>query len=138
MFSRARNSDGEDEILAQINIVPFVDISLVLLIIFIVTVNQILTPAIRVRLPESSHTDSVADVGSIDISISNEGVVYLGKDIVSLKELRVRVENMHKIKPQRGVVLGIDKSTYFQRVVDVLDAINGLGITKLDIRTIKH
>jgi len=134
---RSTNFD-EDEILAQINIIPLVDVSLVLLIIFIVTVNQILTPSLKIKLPQSSHVDQVTDLESIDVSISSEGIVYLENEIVTLKELRARVADRHKKDPSAGVVLNIDKSVYFQKVVDALDIFNGLGITQLDIRTIKN
>ena len=131
-----RIRDDEDEILAQINIIPLVDVSLVLLIIFIATVNHILTPSIRIKLPEAVYTANTVEDEGISISISSEGIMYLGKDIVTLKELRSGVEELHKSKPDAGVILHIDKSVHFQRVVDALDVVNGLGISKLDIRTL--
>jgi biopolymer transport protein ExbD len=124
---RIKNND-EDEILAQINIIPLVDVSLVLLIIFIVTVNHILTPSIRIKLPQSSHASAMSDIESIDISISSEGVIYLENEVVTLKELKTRVENIHAKDPERGVILNIDKSVHFQRVVDALDIFNGLHL----------
>lgn len=136
MFFQARNN--EDEILAQINVIPLVDVSLVLLIIFIVTVNHILTPSIRIKLPEASHTNTMSGADSINISISNEGIIYLEDKVVTLKELRERINGLHLKNPERGVVLNVDKSVYFQRVVDALDVLNGLNLAKLDIRTIKN
>ena len=131
-------SSEEDEILAQINIIPMVDVSLVLLIIFIETVNHILTPSIKIKLPESTSATSMADIESINISISSEGVIYLEDKVVTLKELKERVGLIHKKNPEKGVVVNVDKSTRFQRVVDALDVLGGLAITKLDIRTIKN
>ena len=130
-------SHEEDEVLAQINIIPLVDVSLVLLIIFIVTANYILTPSLRIKLPQSSHTNIMSDLQSINLSISNEGIISLEGEIVTLKELRERIERLHTKNPQRGVVLNIDKSVRFQRVVDALDILNGLNLSKVDIRTIK-
>ena len=128
-------SDDDDEIISQINIVPLVDVSLVLLIIFLVTANHILTPAIKIKLPQSSHVKTMSDVESLEISMSNEGVVYLMNKVVTLKELKTQLKTLSKKHPQKGVVFSVDKSVYFQRVVDVLDVLNDLGITKLDIRT---
>ena len=133
MASRIFNDD--DEILAQINIIPLVDVSLVLLIIFIATVNQILTPSIRIKLPEAITAANIPEDNGIHITISSEGVMYLGKDVVTLKELRAKVDELNKANPEAGVILHIDKSVHFQRVVDALDVVNGLGISKLDIRT---
>lgn len=135
MAFRVQNND--DEILSQINIIPLVDVSFVLLIIFIVTVSHILTPSISIKLPQSTHADNFTSMESINIAVSNEGIVYLNNEIVTLKELKDRVNRIHTTHPERPVVLNIDKSVYFQRVVDALDALGELGITKLDIRTIK-
>lgn len=131
-------SEDDDEILAQINIIPLVDVSLVLLIIFIATVNHILTPSIKINLPQSSKATTVTDVGSVNIFISSEGVLYLDDKIVTLKELEAQVGAIHKKSPDKPIVINVDKSTYFQRVVDALDVLNGLGIEKLDLRTIKN
>lgn len=136
-LSYRMKDNEEDEILAQINIIPLVDVSLVLLIIFIVTVNHILTPSIRIKLPQSAHANNVTDVESMNVSVTGEGVIYLDNEVVTMKELKERVQKMHEQNPDRGIVLNVDKSVYFQRVVDVLDAINELGISRLDIRTIK-
>ena len=134
---RIQSSD-EDEILAQINIIPLVDVSLVLLIIFIVTVSHILTPSIKIKLPQSSHTKTMSDIESINISISNEGIIYLEEKIVTLKELKEQINSIHTRSPEKGVVLNVDKSVYFQRVVDALDVLNELNLSKVDIRTIKN
>ncbi len=137
MSFSVKNSD-DDEILAQINIIPLVDVSLVLLIIFIVTVNHILTPSIRIKLPQSSNASNSSDIQNMNVSVTSEGVIYLDNDIVTVKELKGRVGKLHQENPERGLVLNVDKAVYFQRVVDILDAINELGIAKLDIRTIKN
>ncbi len=136
MSLRHRVSE-EDEILAQINVIPLVDVSLVLLIIFIVTVSHILTPSIKINLPQSARASGMTGMETIDIVISSEGIIYLNDEIVTMKELEKRVTALHQKDPERTVVISVDKSTYFQRVIDALDLLNGLGIAKLDIRTIK-
>ena len=137
MFSR-RKENEEDEILAQVNVIPLVDVSLVLLIIFIGTINHILTPSIKIKLPQSSHTKTLTDLKSVSISISSEGIIYLENEIVTLKELRDRIHKMHTMNAELGIVINVDKSTYFQRVVDALDILNELGVSKLDIRTTQN
>ncbi len=131
-------NDNEDEILAQINVIPLVDVSLVLLIIFIVTVNQILTPSIKIKLPQSAHAATLSEVGSINVSVSSEGVIYLDNAVVTLKELEEKLTAMHTQNPDKGIVLSVDKSVYFQRVVDALDVINATGLSKIDIKTIRN
>ena len=137
MSLRHRVNFEEDEILAQINVIPLVDVSLVLLIIFIVTVSHILTPSIKINLPQSTRASSTSGLETIDIMISGEGIIYLEDEIVTMKELEKRVAALHRQDPEKTVVISVDKSTYFQRVIDALDLLNALGIAKLDIRTIK-
>ena len=100
MSSRHRASE-EDEILAQINVIPLVDVSPVLLIIFIVTVSHILTPSIRINLPQSTRASSMSGMETIDIVISNEGIIYLEDEIVTMKELEKRVAALHQKKIPR-------------------------------------
>ena len=136
MSLRHRASE-EDEILAQINVIPLVDVSLVLLIIFIVTASHILTPSIRINLPQSTRASSMSGMETIDIVISNEGIIYLEDEIVTMKELEKRVAALHQKNPEETVVVSVDKATYFQRVIDALDLLGALGISRLDIRTVK-
>ena len=132
-----QQKNDDDEILSQINIIPLVDVSLVLLIIVLVTANHLVTPSIRIKLPESNNANAVTNVEGINITITNEGIIYLEKDIVTIKELSQRVEKLNNANPNRGIILNVDKSTYFQRVVSVFDALGKLNLSKLDIRTLK-
>ncbi len=131
-----KKTDEDDDYLAQINIIPLVDVSLVVLIIFIVTVNHIVLPSIKLNLPQSSRAKTTSSEESINLSISSEGIIYLDNKVVTLKEMEEQVKKLHEEAPDKSVVVGVDKSTHFQRVIDALDTLNALGIVKLDIRTI--
>lgn len=138
MSFKMKQYEDDEEIMAQINIIPLVDVSLVLLIIFMVTVNQIILPSIKLNLPESTRTKTTSSNEVINVSITSEGIVYLDEKIVSLKELESQVRVLHEKSPQAAVAVSVDKSTYFQRVIDALDVLNSLGISKLDIRTLNQ
>jgi len=137
MMNRAHRDD-DDHIISQINVVPLVDISLVLLIIFIVTANHIMMPSIKVEIPRASHAQGADESGDANITISGEGVIYLDEKVVTIKELKEGVALRYKKNPQLTVVLNVDKATYFQRVVDALDVLGEQGITKINIRTMKQ
>ena len=133
-----RNNE-EDSLFSEMNVIPLVDVSLVLLIIFIVTVNNIMTPSIRIKLPQASVTQiTKTDKESIHISISNEGIMYLGDEIVTLKELKERIKQVFMKNPDLRVVLSVDKSVYFQRVVDAMDVLKDFNLSGLDIRTLQN
>ena len=137
MFNKLHRED-DDNIISQINIIPLVDISLVLLIIFLVTADQVITPSIKVDIPRASHAQSEDAQGDLNITVTAEGVLYLDNQVLTIKELKTEVARRYKKNPALGVALNIDKSTYFQRVVDALDVFSELGISKINIRTIKQ
>jgi biopolymer transport protein ExbD len=137
MLNRLHRED-EDNIISQINIIPLVDISLVLLIIFIVTANHIIMPSIKVDIPRASSAQNMDNSRDMNITVSGEGVLYIDDKIVTIKELKTEVSRRYQKDSSLGVVLNIDKSTYFQRVVDALDVFSELGISKINIRTIKQ
>lgn len=125
--------DSGDEILSEINVVPLVDISLVLLIIFMVTANYIMTPSFKVDLAQAAHAKVVQQADVVAISISREGPVYLENELVTAKELRKRMQAKYRSKPDISVMLSVDKNVNFKNVVNILDCLSELGITKLNI-----
>ena len=128
----------DDEVISQINIIPLVDISLVLLIIFIVTATHIILPTIKVDLPQTSGTQGSDTSEFMNITVNAEGLVYVDERLVTMKELKAKILQSSKKDPQLAVVVNIDKTVHFQRVVDVLDLFSDAGITRINIRTIRQ
>ena len=134
MAGRGFRKDSNDEILSEINIIPLVDISLVLLIIFMVTANYIMTPSFAVDIPQATHAKETAqDNGMVTITVSHAGPIYLDNQLVTRKELKDKIESQHKSNPDIAVVLSVDKNVNFKNVVDILDLLSELGISKLNI-----
>ncbi|MFH0753126.1 MAG: biopolymer transporter ExbD [Candidatus Omnitrophota bacterium] len=127
------------QLVAEINITPFTDVILVLLVIFMVATPLIYQSNIKVKLPES-HAAEPAAAGQIKqtvITITSEGMVYLDDQVVTSKELREKIAVMQKENPDMSVYLRSDQQTRFKDVVDVLDIMTDLGVTKLDIAAVK-
>ncbi len=120
----------------DINITPFTDVILVLLIIFMVATPIILQSSIEIRLPHAKTTEPLKKLNQKYITITAEGVVYLQKDIVTRKELREKMESLRKNNPDMSVVLRADKSVRFKEVVSILDILSDLGVHALSIATI--
>lgn len=133
MAVRGFYKDSGDEILSEINVVPLVDISLVLLIIFMVTANYIMTPSFKVDLAQAAHAKVVQQTDIVTISISREGPVYLENELVTVKELKKKIQAKYKSNPDISVMLSVDKNVNFKNVVNILDCLSELGITKLNI-----
>ena len=121
--------------MAEINITPFTDVILVLLIIFMITTPLIFQSSIKVNLPQASTKDPANDARPVHITVSSEGVIYFGKDVVTNKELRKEIASLLKTDKNLSVILFSDQSVRFRDVVGVIDILTELGVKKLNIAT---
>ena len=122
--------------IAEINITPFTDVILVLLVIFMITTPLIMQSSIKVNLPNAKSAKAAnKSLDKISIVIDKKGSIYLDDKVVSKDELREKIEAMHKDKPDLEVVLLSDKLSKFRDIVNVLDVMNEVGIKNLNIAT---
>jgi biopolymer transport protein ExbD len=133
MSGRITQRDSDDEILSQINVIPLVDISLVLLLIFMVTANYIMTSSFTVDMPQAAHGKAISQDENVTITISREGPVYLDEKVVTTPELKRQMRAQFKKNPGISVILAADKNVNFSNVVRVLDLLSEVGISKLNI-----
>ena len=132
------SKESPDEILSEINIIPLVDISLVLLIIFMVTANYIMTSSFTVDIPQAGHAKVVQQTDLVTITVSREGPVYLGNELVTTADLRRKIKSKFKDNPDMAVMLSADKNVNFKNVVNILDLLSEIGINKLNIAAINQ
>ena len=127
----------KQRLVAEINITPFTDVILVLLVIFMITTPLISQSMLKVKLPQakSAKPEEAARQTQADITITNEGVVYLNERLVTRKELKEEISALYNNNPELSVILRSDKLVRFKDIVNVLDPLNELGITKLNIAT---
>lgn len=111
--------NDDDEPITDINITPFVDIVLVLLVIFMVTANFIVNKGIPISLPQASQAQTPATAKQISFSIDKQGNYYYDKHKVLLSELS---SYLHDVNP-KGVVVSIsaDKKASYDAVVQLMD-----------------
>lgn len=136
-----RNSDKERlSALSEINVTPFVDVMLVLLVIFMVTA-PILYQGVDVNLPkvESKPMPAAEREKKIVVTIDEKGEVYIEKDKYSLPELRVKIRelirNMGKNPEEEEVFLRADSNVAYGTVIEVMAEIKKAGINKLGLIT---
>lgn len=120
-------------VMAEINITPFTDVILVLLIIFMITTPLILQSNIKVSLPEAASGKPLTSTRQINITVADDNSVYLDNKLITRKELRARVAMMHRENPDMEVILFADRMVKFKNIVAVLDDLNELGIKNLNI-----
>jgi len=124
----------KQKLIAEINITPFTDVVLVLLIIFMITTPLIMQSSIKVNLPEAKSAKPLKNAAAqANIMITNENLLYLDNKMVTKKELRDQVNLMHKDNSNLEVVLASDRMVRFKDIVAVLDILNELGIRNLNV-----
>lgn len=119
--------------MAEINITPFTDVILVLLIIFMITTPLILQSSIKVNLPEAASGKPFTNTRQINITVSNDSAMYIDDKLVTRKELISHVRMAHKDNPDLEVILFSDKMVRFKNIVAILDDLNEIGIRNLNI-----
>ncbi|MDX9703100.1 MAG: biopolymer transporter ExbD [Candidatus Auribacterota bacterium] len=119
--------------LNDINITPLVDVTMVILIIFIL-IAPLMEQGITVRLPDTSARQ-MAQKEAVTVSISPDKKIYLGNSAVTIPELEERLKVLQEGTNDLPVILRADKQLPYELVVRVLDTIQKAGITKLGLAT---
>jgi biopolymer transport protein ExbD len=135
-----KRNPRKQRLVAEINITPFTDVILVLLVIFMITTPLMMESSIRVKLPPVKSGSPMEGLKQeeIYITITNEGLMYLDDKLVSDKELIEKVGALYRDNPGISVILRSDRFVEFKDIVHVLDFLTGLGITKLNISGTKN
>jgi biopolymer transport protein TolR len=118
--------------LSEINMVPFIDVVLVLLIIFMITA-PILQSGIELDVPKT-HTVKEINEQKLVVSIDKKQLVYLGNDPVNVHDLGQKIHAQLK-KPGEGVFLRCDETVPFGIFASVIDTIRQSGISNISIVT---
>src|SRR5579871_2065348 len=100
----------DNEPISQINVTPLVDITLVLLIIFMVTTPMIMKPSINVNLPKAGSSDQTAPA-EFNVTITKEGQIYANGDKVSEEKLKTRALDSLVKRPDLQAMISADKDT---------------------------
>lgn len=127
---------SDQDTISDINIVPLVDIILVVLIIFMVASPSSEKSKINVDLPEASSGEAVS-TGSepFNVTINEEGYIFVNNEMVSENELKSRAELELKKNSQVEALVTADKNLEYGKIVSTIDSIKSTGINKISIST---
>ena len=135
--SRRGRSHRVSTSLAEINVVPLVDVMLVLLIIFMVSAPM-MQQGFGVRLPQSRSPQPIKAEPvyvTVPLSFERDRVVLLGKLRVGIRFLAERVSQELKDRPTRDVYVGGDGDITLQTLITVMDALKAGGVDRVMIAT---
>jgi biopolymer transport protein ExbD len=128
----AFKADQHDEIMSEINVVPLVDVILVVLIIFMVTAPMIMKPSINVNLPKAASGEATTP-SKLNITIGNDGKLNLDGQVVEDSQVQAKALEEVAKNPDIQAIIAADKDVPHGRVVSVLDIVKGAGVKKFAI-----
>jgi len=126
----ASGAEENGEGITGINVTPLVDITLVLLIIFMATAHIIVHRSMSLSLPKVANSQTVP-TQSIQIGLEADKSINLNGQRVGLQELSINLGQMAHLDPGLKVTLSADERVSWGDVASVIDAIRGAGVTKI-------
>ncbi len=120
---------SDDDGINDINITPFVDIILVVLIIFMVTATYIVDPSIKVTLPEAA-TGEAGEDSSLGITLTNEGEMYLNGETITEQRLREVIRSEKARNKDVVCLIAADHAVSHGEVVKIIDVVRQEGVAR--------
>jgi biopolymer transport protein TolR len=122
-------------VLSEINVTPFVDVMLVLLVIFMVTA-PLIQSGVEVDIPEteSKHVMETQD-SDVILTVNGKREIFINKNKMSLENLRERLSEMYQTKRKKEIYLRADKSVPYGFVVKVMAIVKNAGIDSMGMIT---
>ena len=120
--------------MAEINMIPLIDVMLVLLVIFIITA-PLLTHAVKVDLPKASSQANQTQPDNVQLAIDAAGIVYWNGEILDRSGWRSRMDAAAAQQPQPEVHIRADGSVAYRRVAQVMADAAKAGLTRIGFIT---
>ncbi len=127
------DDDGDDEIV-EINMVPLIDVMLVLLIVFMVTA-PLLTHAVKLELPRAASTAIDAEKASLRIEIDAEGLAHLDGEPVEADALPARFAEVARRAPETELLIRADRRTSYETIARVMSQASRNGLARIGFVT---
>ena len=121
---------SKKEPMSEINVTPFVDVMLVLLIIFMVTA-PLLTVGVQVDLPESAADSLPDDQEPLTLSINSKGEIYIQEHQVTYQKMIPKLLAIAKNRTDTRIYVRGDKTINYGRVLEIMGLLSGSGFTKV-------
>jgi biopolymer transport protein ExbD len=127
-------SDSDDDFNPEINTTPLVDVMLVLLIIFIITI-PVMNHAVKIDLPRATNQPDEPKPQNISLSIDAAGKVFWNEEAIDSEQLTARIAEAAKKQPQPELHLRAERTTQYEKVAQVMAAAQSGGLSKIGFVT---
>ena len=131
---RGRSTRRRRPPMSQINVTPFVDVMLVLLVIFMITA-PLLTVGVEVDLPETDSPPLSGDDEPLSITITGDGTTYLQELEVTLTDLIPKLRAITERRPDVRIFIRGDRAIEYGRVMEVMGVLNAAGFNNVALVT---
>ena len=125
---------GSRRLMSEINVTPFVDVMLVLLIIFMVTAPMMMQ-GVDVNLPRTTTESIASEEERLVISITAKREIYLNEYKISVESLQRKMQTIYQNRPDRSVFLRADQGLPYGFVMEVMAAVRQSGIKRVGMVT---
>ncbi|WP_299069194.1 biopolymer transporter ExbD [uncultured Psychrobacter sp.] len=122
--------DDDTQGMNEMNLIPLIDVMLVLMIIFLLTAT-VLNPTVPLNLPQTSAEINEPPVDPIQISIDKDAGLFWDDKAISMEELESRLQQQGVSGDNPSIQLRADKDSRYDNVAQVLAAASGAGLTKI-------
>lgn len=129
MAGKSNSSNGGG--IVEINVIPLVDIILVVLIIFMVAAPMVMQPKIDISLPKASTAKDEKDKVPMRVVLGKKGELFLNNVPISLEGLTSESTKFHMANPETAALLVADKDVTLAMVTELVDAIKSGGVKKV-------
>ena len=126
--------EEDEEVMSEINMIPFIDVMLVLLVIFIITV-PVMKHAVSVELPRASNEKEVIEPQTLRLSVKADGSYWLGDELLTEDQLAERLMAEGRKTPQPDLHIRGDRDVRYERVAQAMAAAQQAGIKKIGFVT---
>lgn len=127
------SSDDELPAISEINVTPFVDVVLVLLVIFMVTAPMLVREQMSVNLPKA-ETGEKSAAEQIAIVLSKEGTISIQKKVVTFEQIESEIKTLIATNANAQAVISADQDAKHGDVVRVMDLVKKAGLTRFAIQ----
>ena len=128
------NGTNEKRFMSEINVTPFVDVMLVLLIIFMVTAPMMMQ-GVEVNLPQTTTKSIKTREDPLILSINKEREIFLEDHKIRVEDLETKIKTIFKYRRDKEVLLRADRDIPYGFVIKVIAGIKQAGINKLGVVT---
>ena len=131
---RARPARRRHRLMSEINVTPFVDVMLVLLVVFMVTA-PLLTVGVQVDLPETAASVIAGRDEALTVSVDRDGRIFLQETEIELQALAPRLQAITGNNPEVRIFVRGDAAIDYGRVMEVMGTVNAAGFNRLALVT---